>query len=216
MWQRGDPSSPAPSLPLPAWPPAPLTYGPECTRMEPTLSTPASFRLGQAPLSSWQRPWKFSCSKMAIWKRAGPQHGGHPGPAPLRGAHAVPGHWHSTSAAAQTSHSPKTALQRILVQATAPIHLRMQLSLTGALPALSKCPGAPGRGMPMLTAGIKQLPGDLGCGWSTAATSGTLRPRHPGTARGQPQGCQLSTDLRGQRAVGTDLLCLQRWWEIST
>lgn len=39
--------------------------------MEPTLSTPASFRLGQAPLSSWQRPWKFSCSKMAIWKRAG-------------------------------------------------------------------------------------------------------------------------------------------------
>lgn len=58
--------------------------------MEPTLSTPASFRLGQAPLSSWQRPWKFSCSKMAIWKRAGPQHGGHPGPATTVGGTRCP------------------------------------------------------------------------------------------------------------------------------
>lgn len=125
------------------------------------------------------------------------------------GAQADPG----TSGTAQTSHSPKTALQRRLkslqVQATAGIPLRIQVSLTGALPALSQCPGAPGRGVP--TAGIKQLRGL----WSTAATRGTRPPRHPGTARGQPRGRQLSADLRGQRLVGTDLLRLQRWWEIS-
>lgn len=67
----------------------PGTYGPECTRMEPTLSTPASFRLGQAPLSSWQRPWKFSCSKMAIWKRGGGLRAGHAGPAAARWGHTL-------------------------------------------------------------------------------------------------------------------------------
>lgn len=29
---------------------------------------PASFKLGQEVFSSWQRPWKFSCSKRAIWE----------------------------------------------------------------------------------------------------------------------------------------------------
>lgn len=29
---------------------------------------PVSFRLGQGPLSSWEWPWKFSCSKMMIWR----------------------------------------------------------------------------------------------------------------------------------------------------
>lgn len=38
------------------------THGPHSTSMEPTFSTPASWRLLQGPVSSWQRPWKFSCS----------------------------------------------------------------------------------------------------------------------------------------------------------
>lgn len=38
------------------------THGPHSTSMEPTFSTPASWRLLQAALSSWQCPWKFSCS----------------------------------------------------------------------------------------------------------------------------------------------------------
>lgn len=70
-------------------------------------------------------------------------------PLPCRhfeGAQAGPG----TSATAQISHSPKTALQwrlkSLQVRATAGIPLRMPVSLTGAPPALSQCPGAPGRG----------------------------------------------------------------------
>lgn len=38
------------------------TYGPHSTRMEPTFSRPDSCRLLQGAVSSWQRPWKFSCS----------------------------------------------------------------------------------------------------------------------------------------------------------
>lgn len=38
------------------------THGPHSTSMEPTFSTSASWRLLQGPVSSWQRPWKFSCS----------------------------------------------------------------------------------------------------------------------------------------------------------
>lgn len=40
----------------------PHTHGPHSTSMEPTFSTPASWRLLQGAVSSWQRPWKFSCS----------------------------------------------------------------------------------------------------------------------------------------------------------
>lgn len=59
---RGCPRLPCLRAPFPA------TYGPECTTMELTFSIPASFKLGQGVFSSWQRPWKFSCSKRAIWE----------------------------------------------------------------------------------------------------------------------------------------------------
>lgn len=66
-------ATPAPRPQPGQWPPCPRapfpsTYGPECTTMELTFSIPASFKLGQGVFSSWQRPWKFSCSKRAIWK----------------------------------------------------------------------------------------------------------------------------------------------------
>lgn len=135
--------------------------------MEPTLSTPASFRLGQAPLSSWQRPWKFSCSKMAIWKRAGPQRGCHP---------AVPGtaHLQQPTMSLSQNCSPEALKEACQVHGTAAIPLRMQVSLTDAHQALSQCSWQRDA-----HTHIEQLRGS-GCGWSTAATRGTRGPRHRG------------------------------------
>lgn len=50
--------------------------------MELTFSIPASFKLGQGVFSSWQRPWKFSCSKRAIWKHEKRARQSLGGPAP--------------------------------------------------------------------------------------------------------------------------------------
>lgn len=188
MHRRGPPSPPG-------------TYGPECTRMEPTLSTPASFRLGQALLSSWQRPWKFSCSKMAIWKKAGVSERGTPPPAPRGGGtHSPrpPAQPSPTSAAARTSRCPpkpacRWLLTSLRAQTNVSILLSTQLVLLDvceSLPGPAQCPGAARRGMPALTPGFKQL-SDPGSGSSIAAAGRTQRagqPARAGRHQGSPGG----------------------------
>lgn len=90
------------------------------------------------------------------------------------------------------------------MQGTAAIPLRMQVSLTGAheaLPALSQCPGAPGRGMPTFTAGIKQ-PRDSCCGSHQRDTVTQTPGDRSGTAPGPPAQHRSRGQRSGDRSAG--------------